>query len=176
MSGVTPGFVTGANAKIRVGNITLAYCQDCSYNVTVTTIPIEACGKYEVISNEPVAYFVDGSLSVIRYTEKAVGMSGVDSSGNGVGNWKLNGNDGEGAKGFNPGDLLNSETWDLEIYQKHSTGNVQVIKLTDCRFTRKGSAINKRGVLVENFQFNAILASDDSFTASTSGDTDLATS
>ena len=173
MAGKTPAFVTGATAKIKVGNVTLAYAQDVSYNVTVTTIPIETMGRYEVVSNEPVAYFVDGTLSVIRYTKEASNMEGASAEGNGVGKWNLNGGNGEGAKGFNPGNMLASETWDLEVFQKTDGADAAVIKLRDCRFTRKGGGINKRGVLVEQFAFNAILAQDDSFAASNSGDQDL---
>jgi hypothetical protein len=132
-------------------------------------------GRYEVVSNEPVAYFVDGTLSVIRYTEAAQNMDKVAAEGNGIGKWNLNGNSGEGSKGVNPGNLIASETWDLEIFQKTEGSEVPaVIRLFDCRFTRKGGAINKRGVLVEQYAFNAILADDDSFDASRSGDQDLA--
>lgn len=177
MAGIKPAFVTGANAKIKAGNITLAYAQDVSYNVTVTTIPIETMGRYEVVSNEPVAYFVDGTLSVIRYTEAAQNMDKTNPTGegNGIGKWNLNGTPGEGAKHINPAQLLASETWDLEVFQKTEAGDVPaVIRLFDCRFTRKGGAINKRGVLVEQYAFNAILADDDSFDAARSGDIDLA--
>jgi hypothetical protein len=57
MAGKTPSFITGATAKIKIGALTMAYAQDVSYNTTVTTIPIETMGRYEVVSNEPVAYF-----------------------------------------------------------------------------------------------------------------------
>lgn len=178
MAGKKPSFVTGANAKIKAGNLTIAYAQDVSYNVTTTTIPIETMGRYEVVSNEPVAYFVEGSMSVIRYTKVAaqLGMSGVAQNGNGVGNWNF-GTGGKASEHFNPGEMLLSQTWDLEIFQKYdNNGAVEtelVEKVRDCRMTRKGGGINKRGVLVENFAFNGILADGDSFTASESGDEDL---
>ena len=183
MAGMKPAFITGANAKIKIGGITLAYAQDVSYNVTTTTIPIETMGRYEVVSNEPVAYFVDGTLSVIRYTAEASDMAGAAQSGNGIGNWNFTTPNGTTASDhLNPGQLLASKTFDLEIYQKTAsaagatpatTTLAPAVKLTDCRFVRKGGAINKRGVLVEQFAFNAILQDDDSFTASGSGDTDL---
>ena len=177
MAGKKPSFITGANAKIKAGEITIAYAQDVSYNTTVTTIPIETMGRYEVVSNEPVAYFVDGTLSVIRYTKQAAGMAGAAAEGNGVGKWNLS-SDSTAKEHVNPGDLLVSQTWDLEIFQKFggstSTPDTSsVVKVLDCRFTRKGGAINKRGVLVEQFAFNAILAQDDSFEAANSGDADL---
>ena len=71
---------------------------------------------------------------------------------------------------------MESETFDLEVFQRiNAAGDVQsgpnggVIKLKDCRFTSKGGSINRRGVLIEQFAFNAIIASDDSFTSSNSG-------
>lgn len=168
-----PSFVTGANAKIKLGGQTLAYAQDVSYNVTISTIPIETMGRYEVISNEPVAYFVDGTLSVIRYTKVASGMSGAAASGNSIGKWS------KGGEQVNPGKILASETFDLEVFQKYAdTGGTEtegVIKLIDCRLTRMGGGINKRGVLVEQFAFNAIYKDDDGLTTSGSGDDDLAT-
>lgn len=193
MAGKKPSFITGATAKIKIGNLTMAYAQDVSYNTTVTTIPIETMGRYEVVSNEPVAFFVDGTLSVIRYT-KSAGGNGVaingkkEGTGNSVNVWaNTAGNGGNAGLHFNPGGLLSSETFDLEIYSKipgdsTTTGTgasavtevESVIKLRDCRFTRKGGAINKRGILVEQFAFNAILADNDSDNASSySGDQDL---
>lgn len=178
MAGIKPSFVTGANAKIKAGDITIAYAQDVSYNTTVTTVPIETMGRYEVVTNEPVAYFVDGTLSVIRYTNVAAGLAGAATTGNGIGNWQFQNPTGSnGGQHFNPAELLASQTWDLEIFQKSDDNggilSTRVVKVKDCRFTRKGGAINKRGVLVEQFAFNAILADDDSLTAERSGDNDL---
>ena len=177
MSGKAPSFLTGANAKIKAGGITIAYAQDTSYNVTVTTIPIETMGRYEVVSNEPVAYFVDGTLSVIRYTKiaNANGMDKTAINGNGLGNWNMN--TGQAASDqVNPGALLGSKTWDLDVFQKDTSGSTKVVTITDCRFIRQGSSITKRGVLTEQYAFNGILKSDDSFTASLSGDDDLSVS
>ena len=180
MAGIKPSFITGANAKIKAGDITIAYAQDVAYNTTVTTIPIETMGRYEVVTNEPVAYFVDGTLSVIRYTNVAAGLAGTAAQGNGVGNWKFATPAGsDGGQHFNPAALLASQTWDLEIFQKSDDGSggilsTRTVKVKDCRFTRKGGSITKRGVLVEQFAFNAILADDDSLIAANSGDIDLA--
>jgi len=179
MAGKKPSFITGANAKIKAGDLTIAYAQDVSYNTTVTTIPIETMGRYEVVTNEPVAYFVEGTLSVIRYTKIAEEnqMSGAAKGGNGVGKWNFQ-TGGNGGEHVNPGKLLASQTWDLEIFQKFAdaggaTQTTETVSVKDCRFTRKGGAINKRGVLVEQFAFSAILIDDDSFDAANSGDTDL---
>lgn len=170
-TGNKPSFITGATAKIKVAGQTMAYAQDVSYSTTVTTIPIETMGRYEVVSNEPVAYFVDGGLSIIRYTAEAAGMAGTNSAGNSVNQMASS-----VKNGFDPSKLIASETFDVEIFQKRATGEpILVAKLRDCRFTRKGGNINKRGVLTEVFSFNAILIdNDDTAQAGHSGDIDLA--
>jgi len=186
MAGKMPSMVTGANAKIKIGGKTFAYCSDVSYNVSIDTIPVETMGRYEPVTNEPVNYSVSGSLSVVRYTSLASqqNIPGAASTGNGLGavNYTTGGN---AADEINPGNILLSTTWDLAVYQKTQSGPtagggtaqvtdaVQFITLTDCRFNRKSASLNKRGILVDSLSFVAILASDDSFTASHSGDTDL---
>jgi hypothetical protein len=176
MAGKTPSFITGATAKIKLGNLTMAYAQDVSYNTTVTTIPIETMGRYEVVSNEPVAYFVDGTLSIIRYTKEASQMQGAAAEGNSVEQWQNTaGSGGVAGDGFDPARIIASETFDLEVFQKLASGGTESIgKLRDCRLTRKGGGINKRGILVESFAFNAILMDNDSqVEAGHSGDQDL---
>lgn len=181
MAGKKPSFITGANAKIKAGNVTLAYAQDVSYSTTVATIPVETMGRYEVVSNEPIAYFVEGSLSVVRYTNvaQANGMNGAAANGNGIGNWQLNGSsaNNSGDKQLDPAKLLTSATWDLEVFQKYDNNgavSTQLFeKILDCRFERRGGALNKRGIMVEQYTFKGILAHDDSFTAGNSGDQDL---
>ena len=176
MANKKPSFVTGASAKVKAGDKTIAYAQDVSYSVTVTTIPIETMGRYEVVSNEPVSYACEGTLNVIRYTKVAQenSMSGAIAGGNGIGNWKFS-TGGEGSEHMNPGKMLLSQTWDLDVFQKLADGKTEPVeKLTDCRFTRKSGTINKRGVLVEQFSFVAILSSDPSFVIANSGDDDLA--
>jgi len=178
MSGKKPSFVTGANAKIKAGNLTLAYAQDVSYAATVDIVPVETMGRYEVVTNEPVGYRVEGNLNVVRYTKIASlnGMQGAAAGGNGVGKWNFS-TGGKASEHVNPGEMLASQTWDLEVFQKYDdAGTIKselVSKVRDCRFRSKGGAINKRGILVEAFSFVGVLAEDDSFTASNSGDSDL---
>ncbi len=182
MASKVPSFVTGATAKIKAGGLTFAYAQDVSYRVNVDTIPIETMGRYEVVSNEPVNYSVAGELAIVRYTAiaKNNNMPGTNAGGNGLGkaNWTTG---GKGSDQFDPGNLITSQTWDLAVFQK-TVGGVDsavdasigtVITITDCRFTNKSAGLNKRGILVDRMSFVGILASDDSFTSSNSGDTDL---
>lgn len=187
MAAKKPSFVTGANAKIKVGGKTFAYASDVSYQVAVDTIPIETMGRYEAVSNEPVNYSVAGELSVVRYTSiaKQNNMPGTNAGGNGLGKVDYT-TGGNGANEINPGNILMSQTWDLSVFQKEQTASttgggtaqvtdsVEFITIKDCRFTRKSAALNKRGILVDRLSFVGILAHDDSFDSSNSGDTDLA--
>jgi hypothetical protein len=182
MAGKIPSFVTGANAKIKAGGLTFAYAQDVSCRVNVDTVSIETMGRYEAVSNEPVNYSVSGDLAIVRYTAiaKANNMPGASSKGNGLGNanWTTG---GKGSDQLDPGNLLVSQTWDLAVFQKIQTAegapattpNPPFMTVTDCRFTSKGSGLNKRGILVDRMSFVGILASDDSFAATHSGDDDL---
>lgn len=166
MAKMKPGFITGANAKIKMFNKTIAYCADVAYNITVQTIPIESMGKYEVHSNEPVAYSVDGSFSIIRYTKRA--SSGTDggkikdvAAGKGNAPAEIDdGTNGDAMEHLNPAKLLASQTFDLEIYEKNATGEAQVFLVQDCRLTRRGMTLNKRGVMVDNYAYVGILATD----------------
>ncbi len=179
-------FVTGANAKVKVGGLTFAYASDVSYSVAVDTVPIETMGRYEAVTNEPVNYSVAGQLSIVRYTSiaKQNNMPGTHTGGNGLGevNFTTGGN---ASDQVNPGNILFSQTFDLAVYQKTqaadtapgqeatTTDAAEFITITDCRFNRKSAGINKRGILVETLGFVGILGSDDSFAPSNSGDDDL---
>jgi len=180
--GYTPSFITGANAKIRLGNITIAYAQDVSYNVEVTSIPVETMGRYEVVSNEPVAYSVQGTLSIIRYAASAAATGKpFQAAAGGNGMKKLvPGTGGNASMHFDPKNLLSSETFTLEIMQKgmDAANPKSIVKLHDCRFVRKGASVNKRGILTDGYAFNCILHDDDSTSAAAdqvarSGDADL---
>lgn len=182
MAGKIPSFVTGASAKIKLGGITFAYATDVTYNVSVDVVAIETMGRYEPVSIEPINYSVSGDLSIVRYTKIAQQnlMSGAATGGNGLGNATFT----DGTKGshhFDPGNILFSTSWDLAVFQKAQlaadsipeTPNPAFITITDCRFTRKSGSIGKRGILVERFNFQGVLMSDESYTASHSGDNDL---
>jgi len=181
-----PSFITGANAKIKVGGKTFAYASDVSYQVVVDTIPIETMGRYEAVTNEPVNYSVAGELSVVRYTQiaKDNSMAGANTGGNGLGKVDFT-TGGNAADQINPGNILFSQTWDLSVYQKvqaaataagataATTESVEFITIKDCRFTRKSAGINKRGILVDRLAFVGVIADDESFDSSNSGDADL---
>lgn len=176
-----PIFITGANAKLKVAGKTMAYAQDVSYSVAVDTIPIETMGRYEAVTNEPVNYSVAGEFAIVRYTKAAktldVGIEGGAANGNGLG--AIGQGDAKLSNHIDPSSLLKSATWTLEVFQKGAGGTSAVgvspiIKIKDCRITRKSGGLNKRGILVERISFVGVLHEDDSFSVGASGDSDLA--
>jgi hypothetical protein len=177
MAGKKTTLMTGSNAKIKVNGVTLAYATDIQYGVRTDTIPVETMGRYEVVSNEPIAMTVSGSFAVVRYTSGAIAgdLMKAKAGGNGVANWKAAG--GKGLDGhFDPAKILTSETIDIEIYRKGDgagSDGEKVITIQDARLVSKGGSLNKRGIYMEQFAFVATNISDDSYTAGFSGDEDL---
>jgi len=164
MAAKKPGFVSGANARIKLDGKTLAYCTDMSYSVDMATVPIEAIGSYEVKSYEPIAYSVGGSFAVIRYTKHIKPDSG-GADGNPAD--KL-GDANTVGKQLDPGRVLSSSTFDMEIFQSTAATDAgddkgvqnALFKIHDCRVTRRASTLNKRGVMVDSYTFVGILAGD----------------
>lgn len=185
------GMVSGANAKIQLGGKTLAYAVDFQYNVETSVVPVEVIGRVEVISHEPIAMSVSGSFSIARYTKAMrttnVNMKDTSASGNGVGelaSGKAVATDGNMGGAFNPAAILNSSTVDITIYQRKAgtSGSTaangdydEFMKIIDCRLTRLSGSLNKRGILMEQYQFVGIMYDDESFAAGeTTTGTDLA--
>ena len=163
---IKPGLITGSNCKITVDSKTVAYATDLQYMVETTTIPVEVMGRYEVVTNEPIATMVNGSFTVVRYAKGLASTAGLsDTSVNSNGTKNMAGNMGNA---FNPGEMLTTETVDIIVYQKTKSSataaaDVQkIVKITDCRLVRKSGSVNKRGILTESYQFVGVLLTDDS--------------
>ena len=64
-----------------------------------------------------------------------------------------------------PRQILASTTFDLEVLQKQTADTANKLKgffkLLDCRITNRSSSLNKRGVLIDNYQFVGRFAEDD---------------
>jgi len=164
MAGQIPQFLTGAQATIKLVNGTgitfLAYCTDLSYNVSVQHIPVEALGQFEVYSNEPVSYSVNGSFSIIRY------KVGAGQNVDGVGQTNV---ESDIDKQMTPSEMLTSQTFDLGVIANFAAGTpagggvaavpesgIEMIKIKDCRITNRSQQLNKRNLMVDTFQFVAI--------------------
>lgn len=191
MAGMQPFFLTGANAKIRLNNRTLAFCTNLSYSVKVTHTNPKILGMYEGHAIEPTGYEVTGSFTIIKYTAGMAELheghgsklpSGVSIRGNGIGSWGqagLNGilgqlgdnaNDGQAHQGLKPDTLNNSIMFDIEVYQKGPHGDDNpVARLKNCRIVQADFSLNKQGAATQSFQFMAVYADDDTFTTTPSG-------
>lgn len=171
MAGITPSFVTGAKAIVKIYDKTVAFCSDVSYNVSVEHVPIESLGIFEIISHEPVAYTVNGSFSVVRYAGTDANLQNFAAAQGAQELANANGasNIGDGTNSIkqhvDPRQILASTTFDLEVLQKQIAGNANApagfFRLADCRITNRASSLNKRGVLIDNYQFVGRLAEDD---------------
>jgi len=172
-----PSFVSGASARVKIGSTTLAYATDLSINVTMDTIPIESFGKYEVHANEPNLYAVDGSFRIIRYSARAASAT----QGN-VKDAAATGNDplylaasataGSVKAHLEPGRILGSTAFDLELVDNRQATDIAgvpaagdiasqtVYKLSNCRVVSRTGTLDRRGVLVETFNFVGLLHQD----------------
>jgi hypothetical protein len=191
MSGVKPFFITGANAKVKVNDKTLAFCTDLSYSVQVLTQTPKILGMYEGSSVEPLGYTVSGSFTVIRYAKDAKsnvggnaprGIAGNDA-GNGVGNWGSAwgsglgsffarngvGNDGRANEALDPSKYANSTTFDIQVYQKTQGGDIGVANIRNVRITQADFSLTKKGAAMQRFNFVALYVDEDSFVADFSG-------
>ncbi len=189
MSGQKPFFLTGANAKIRVNGVVLAFCTNIAYSITVNHATPILLGMYESSSVEPLSYDVSGSFSIIKYTagiksDISSNMPGVSDRGNGIGAWgpegtinqlkaglKLSGADGRAYDNLNPKSLEKGTTFDIEIYQQFNgdSNTRSVAKIRNCRIVKADFNMSKRGMAQQNFQFKALYADEDTFIADFSG-------
>lgn len=190
MANISPFFITGANCKIKVNGLTLAFATDLSYSVSVPHTRARVLGMYEVDSLEPTGYDVQGTFTVIRYISdlksrlESLGISapdGVSDLGNGIGSWtsinagssvakKLgNGNDGRADKSLVPSSLQDAVTFDIEVYQKiPQDGILGVSRIRNARIVQAQAQITKRGLMTQVFQFSAQFLDEDSFLANSS--------
>lgn len=74
-----PFFLTGANAKIIVNNVTLAFATDISYRIDIKHATPRVLGMYEAQEVQPLMYAVSGSFTIIRY---AKGLKTIINGGN----------------------------------------------------------------------------------------------
>jgi len=194
VAGLRPFFLTGANAKIKVNNATLAFCTDLSYTITVNHATPQVLGMYEGSSVEPLSYRVTGSFTIIKYTADAVSdvigadPAGVSPRGNGVGAWTKeenaikqfikgfdikNGPDARADQSLNPKELSKAAGFTIEVFQKLEAGSaidsIPVAKIRDCRIIEAGFTLNKKNVAMQTFKFSALYVDEDTFRADFSG-------
>ena len=179
MSKLSPFFFTGANAKIYVNGVTLAYATNISYSVNVNHASPTILGMYEPSSIEPLSYTVGGQFTVIRYAADAAVAAngkrphGTTDLGNGIGNWKSYTGfnplksvvDGRANDNLNPAKLDQAVMFDIGIYQ----GNNPVAKIRNVRITSANFNVAVDQAATQTFSFSAIYVDEDSFIADFSG-------
>lgn len=189
MAGLKPFFLTGANAKIRINGVTLAFATNLSYSITVNHATPTVLGMYEPSSIEPISYAVSGSFTVIRYVAditsdvKGDVPNGTSRRGNGIGTFGKEGlsariaggldiskPDGRAYDSFNPSALSKASMFDIEIYQKIPGENQRAVaKIRDARISKSDFSLNSKSAATQNFSFIALYADEDSFLADFSG-------
>lgn len=194
MAGLAPFFITGANAKIKMNGITLAFCTNLSYSIVVNHTTPVLLGMYEPASIEPQSYKVTGSLTIVRYANNVKSQlehagyktpHSVSPDGNGIGSITPSSgfgdkllrtinplsSDGRSDESFDPSKLQNATFFDIEVFQKMPGGgeNRGVAKIRSCRLTRTDVGISKKNPTMQTFQFTALYVDEDSFNADFSG-------
>ena len=193
MAGRKPFFLTGANAKIKVNGVTLAFCTNLSYSVQVTHATPHVLGMYEATSIEPTAYKVSGTFTIIKYVADAVydiggeqvAPDGVSARGNGVGSWSKedstfkkwlggfdfkNGFDARAYDSLTPKELHKASGFVIEVFQDVGDGNFRgAAKIRNARITQADFSISKKSAAQETFAFTAIYIDEDTFIADASG-------
>jgi hypothetical protein len=185
MAGKQPFFLTGANAKIKVNGVTLAFATNLSYSVRVEHATPTVLGMYEPSSIEPLSYMVTGQFTVIRYVadvaDKIKGISGVSDRGNGVGAWGKKGNlnnpvkrifdptDGRAYESFDPSKLEVASRFSIEVFQKTNGETQSVSRIRDARIVQSDFTISQKAAATQTFNFTALYLDEDSFLADFSG-------
>lgn len=188
MAKLAPFFLTGANAKVRINNKTVAFCSDVSYTVTINTATPKVLGMYEAVSLEPLSYEVSGQFTVIRYaadvaeTNHKLGFGtpyGVAPTGNGIGNMgsttgplaSLSAFDGRANEALDPSTYQNGVFFNIDVSQKMADGSTHgVARIRSCRISRADFTLGgKNQPAIERFTFKALYVDEDSFLAGFSG-------
>lgn len=173
MAGKAPFFLTGGNARILMDNQTVAFATNISYRVIVKHSNSRVLGKYEVEDLNPLSYEVFGSLTIIRYASKLKeslhpASKAVSEKGNSIGSY--DGPVGRVNEALNPGRLLKSKMFDIEIRQQlPENDEVFVFRLRDCRIDEIAFDLNKKSAATQTIRFTARYLDDDVFTAEKSG-------
>jgi len=187
MSGLLPSFVNGSNILLKMGDVTVAYCQDLRFNRNMANVPVRGIGSYSTHATEPVDFSASGQMSIIRYNKDIVygntdtgvpnrqddakkallpeNLQGATASKTRDGNSLLM------PYAFDPRRLLLSATFDIEVYER--TANKAAIDGTegvntggllyhfyDCRLTSYSHSFSPGQLIMENVAFLASYIED----------------
>lgn len=166
MAGLTASFLNGSLLAIKIGNVTLAYCQSISFNENMNLVPVGGLGAFSNHALEPVQFAAGGNMRVVRWTTdmwKKLGATAVPDNLAQTANGTISsdftsGNGGIDKNHFNPINLLVSATFDIEVYQRVSSGTSDVgdkplYTLVDCRLTNYSFAFQPGSLLYEDLSY-----------------------
>jgi hypothetical protein len=178
MAGQLASFLNGSMLSIKVGGVTLAYCQSLSFNQNVNLIPVGGIGSFSNHALEPVQFSAGGSMRVVRWMKTALDKMGTDlitreaavpdniNSSSVYDNY-ANGNGVVDKFHFNPIRLLLSATFDIDVYGRCGTTDTiitetltPIYKLMDCRLTNYSFSFQPGALLFEDMSFVCMQVQD----------------
>lgn len=171
MSGITPFFLSGGNARILLDGHTVAFATNISYRIIVKHTSPRVLGKYEVEDLHPLSYDVFGSMTILRYAKgmaAIVGTKPSDAGDAGSSIASLKNGIGLANQAFSPSQFLKAHMFDIEVQQSTSSmGNnprgiiLPVFRLRDCRIDELTFNLDKAGVGSQTVRFTARFLDDD---------------
>jgi hypothetical protein len=162
MAGQIAAFQNGSMLVIKIGNVTLAYCQSLSFNQNVSLTAVSGIGAFSASALEPVQFSSGGSMRVVRWTKELYDAAGTDRTPDNITSNTLSpdftsGNGVVDVNHFNPVQLLLSATFDIDVFgRQDTTGNADLIpiyKLKDCRLTNYSFSFQPGSLLFEDMSF-----------------------
>ncbi|CAB5221525.1 hypothetical protein UFOVP244_186 [uncultured Caudovirales phage] len=147
----TPNFFNGANLKIKVNGIDMAYATGISFQHNMATTGVQVLGAMTSQGIEPLSYSANGSFSVMSFVNKSdkqippvkpdAAVTGLDLTGkpdiaddNTLGSAQNFIHETQ----FTPRKILMSSTFDIDIVEKPvdvSKDYRVIYKLVGCRLT-----------------------------------------
>lgn len=169
MSGLVPSFATGSNLAIYLDGKPIAFATNLSFSDSVPHAAIGGIGSYSYSALEPLAYTVNGSFSITRYSHLSVAGAAL-KPGRTRTSTKADPQDGNSmlmSKFFNPLALMLSKTFDIVVYDRAkdappvgTTGQLAqdsdifaVFKIEDCRLSDYSIGFTPGSVVSENIGF-----------------------
>lgn len=178
MAGRISPFLTGCVCEIRVGNKTVMFGQNLTYQDSMQTFQPFGLGDYSSKHNEPL-FYPGGSItmSIQRYTDAIFALDGATLSGNTVqatvdqGTNRVvssefkqatDGNSLASVNFMSPAVLIFERSVDIIIYAKHNAGTGEVnstpiYKAIDCLLQNYSTGHNAASPTSEQYTFRCRL-------------------
>lgn len=169
MAGQIAAFQNGSMLVIKIGNVTLAYCQSLSFNQNVSLTAVSGIGAFSASALEPTSFSAGGSMRVVRWTKELFdgakpAYDGQKPTPDNIPSNKISDDFSSGnglidTNHFNPIQLLLSATFDIDVYARTTTASAvvdqlkPVYKLTNCRLTNYSFSFQPGSLLFEDMSF-----------------------